>query len=286
MKKKAILEFVGRLGNQIYIYCTALRLQECGYDVKFDKEYFDWWPQKRKFRWSVELDKFKVNLPWATKEEIRRYLWRTNNRYINALLKRKKYFSKKVIWIYERKDFENFPNECYLLGFEANEEFLSKNRKKLSNLFELKEEYRGGISNILDEIKKVNSVCITVRRGDLKRYSDANILPIDYYKKAVDIIKTRIKDPIFYITSDEIEWCKENFGWLDNKIFLNYKSHENFEIAKSCKHIILSNSTFSWWAAFLNQNKEAIIISPQKFYIRERDKYSNLDLFPKEWMWI
>jgi len=287
MEKKAIIEFVGRLGNQFYIYSTALQLKKIGYMIKYDFEYFNWWPKKKKFKWFVELDKFNVNLPKATKKEIRKLIWRTNNRYINSWLKRKKYFSPKAVWLKNRRDYENFPNKVYVIGFDSSYDFIKKNKNELQKAFELKEKYKKRIKPLLDLIKEKNSVAINVRRGDLIKFKDAHILPIDYYKKAVKIIKEQVENPVFYISSDEISWCKKNFDWLENKTFLErFDAPENFEICKSCKHAILANSTFSLWVAFLNNNKNKIIIAPKQFYYRYKDKNKRKNFNPEEWVWI
>lgn len=286
MEKKAIIEFVGRLGNQFYIYCTALRLRKFGYSAKFDFEYFNWWPKKKKFKWFVDLDKFNVSLPKATKKEIRKLIWRTNNRYINSWLKTKEYFSPKAVWLKNRKNYENFPHEVYVIGFDSGYNFIKKNKNGLQKVFELKEKYKKRIRPLLNLIKERNSVAINVRRGDLAKFSDANMLPMKYYKKAVKIIKEKVKNPLFFISSDEISWCRKNFDWLENKIFIEEGACENFELTKNCKHIILANSTFSWWAAFLNPNKNKVVVAPKKFYNREQHKLKNHKLLPKEWGWI
>jgi hypothetical protein len=164
--------------------------------------------------------------------------------------------------------------------------FIEKNIQKIRLAFSLKKKYVKNIKNIILEVRNCNSVCLNVRRGDLLNYKDANVLPIEYYKKAVKIMDKRVSNPTYYITSDEIEWCKSNFDWLKNKRFLDHDGYENLEIGKNCKHNILANSTFSWWAGMLNSNPHKIVICPKKFYIRAMDKNDIQTPFPIGWVSI
>jgi len=284
--KTAIIELVGGIGNQMFIYVTAKRIsEEKRYAIKFDPAYYSWWPRRKTFARRLDLDKFNVNLEIANEKEVRRLIWRTNNRYFNVLLKRYGYFSKNF-----RKPKDVFNDkglkDIYMSGFERNLNYIEKNIKNLRKEFSLKEKYKEKIKNILEKIKKEDSVSINVRRGDLTEFKDGNILGVDHYKKTLKIIKNKIKNPRFYVFSDDIEWCKKNLDFIKPITFVEGNSAlEDLEVMKNCKHNILANSSLSWWAGMLNENKNKIIIAPIKFYHRERHKHKKI-AFPKEWILI
>ena len=93
-----------------------------------------------------------------------------------------------------------------------------------------------------------------------------NVCTIDYYKRAIEIIKEKVENPTFYVFSDDKDWVIENFD-LDDAVYVTECRYDYIEqnIMSNCKHFILSNSTFSWWAQYLSDNKEKIVVAPEKW---------------------
>ena len=115
----------------------------------------------------------------------------------------------------------------------------------------------------------MESVGIHVRRGDylnIPLYSGICDLP--YYTRAIEYIKSKSKNPKFYIFSNDMEWCKINLP-VENAVFVEANTGINsiFDmiLLSSCKYNIIANSSFSWWGAWLNKNKKAVI-APTKWY--------------------
>lgn len=138
-------------------------------------------------------------------------------------------------------------------------------------------------------IKKFdNSVCVTVRRGCFldDRYSkDFNVCGYKYFKKAIDSIFTMIDNPIFFFFSDDIEWAKKEFSWLDNSFFEKdgYEVEEKLYLMSACKHFILSNSTFSWWSWYLSSRcDDQIVITPETWKASSHDVH----LIEEKWIQI
>lgn len=123
---------------------------------------------------------------------------------------------------------------------------------------------------MIKKIQKNTSVCVHIRRGDYvsnTKNSSFVVCNQDYYKKGMNYITSHIKNPVFYIFSDnnkEINWIKYNykFDYPVNYVELNNPDYEELRLMYSCKHFIISNSTFSWWASFLSDNKQKIVIAP------------------------
>ena len=113
----------------------------------------------------------------------------------------------------------------------------------------------------------------TVEKGKdyMKREIFANTCPLEYYLKAVDIIKDRVEDPVFYVFTDNPDWVKENLKGIDYTLVednpaIGWGNHFDMQLMSCCKHNIIANSTYSWWGAFLNDNPNKIVIEPRYWF--------------------
>jgi hypothetical protein len=131
--------------------------------------------------------------------------------------------------------------------------------------------------SLLDAIRNTNSVSIHVRRGDYldeKYNSSFKSLSMEYYKDAVEYIREKVEEPVFFIFSDDKEFIEKEFYWLESKRIVNQnigkQSYIDMQLMSECKHNIIANSTFSVWGALLNRNKDRLVIYPQ-IYMKEKD---------------
>lgn len=131
-------------------------------------------------------------------------------------------------------------------------------------------------------IERTNSVCVSIRRGDFlsDRFKEQFLVcDQDYFMRAIEEIKKRVDNPTFVFFSDDIEWVKDNVK-LDTPCYYesgNDPVWEKIRLMYSCKHFILSNSTFSWWAQYLSRNEAKIVISPNRWCNNsEMNKYARL----------
>ena len=110
---------------------------------------------------------------------------------------------------------------------------------------------------------------------------------MEYYIKAIEHIDKEVNNPVYYIFSDDIEWCKNNFSFLKNAVFVSHEyAGEKFSsylyLMIQCKHYIIPNSTFAWWAAWLNNEQNKIVIAPNKWYTSYN--FELKDLIPSTWI--
>ena len=108
----------------------------------------------------------------------------------------------------------------------------------------------------------------------------------DYFFRGIDYIKEKVKDPHFYVFSDDLWWCRENFKGQEFTIvshdYLGEKCKYYMKLMSECNHTIIPNSSFAWWAAWLNKNPQKIVIAPQKWFnVPERN---SKDLLPESWI--
>lgn len=178
-----------------------------------------------------------------------------------------------------------FKENLILLGYFQSYKYFAKYKKDIVDFFDFSIDHPHK-QILLNE----NTCSIHVRRGDYLNLPDYHpTQDISYYIKAIEMLD---KNTVFFIMSDDIDWCYENFNSknFDRKrrfIFLdNYKSFEDFYLARNCTNNIISNSTFSWWSAWLNKNPSKKIICPNKnkwFGSNYKDKDAK-DIACPEWI--
>ncbi len=138
-----------------------------------------------------------------------------------------------------------------------------------------------------DAINSSESVCITIRRGDFVERSDIKkalyVCTPEYFDKAIEKMKQLVPNARFFVFSDDVEWCKKNMNFPENTMYetgIN-PTWEKLRMMYSCKHFIISNSTFSWWAQYLSRNIEKVVIAPSKW---NNEPYKEkMDIYEDNW---
>ncbi|MDR1263231.1 MAG: alpha-1,2-fucosyltransferase [Oscillospiraceae bacterium] len=115
-----------------------------------------------------------------------------------------------------------------------------------------------------------NAVCVHVRRGDFVNRKDyCSICTKAYYNSAINMLTKATPDPVFFVFSDSMGWAKKSIAFPESTVFVENNGEndaaEELELMRSCKHFIISNSSFSWWAQYLGASDESIVISPVVF---------------------
>lgn len=141
-----------------------------------------------------------------------------------------------------------------------------------------------GVGDIM--ARNPNSVFVHVRRGDYVKAAEYHgLLGIDYYTEAMDRVKHHVPEAKFYIFSDDMEWCRQNFS-TDNNIlgFTEPDKHDELYLMSRCSHAIIANSSFSWWGAWLGDASQIsrIVVAPQKWFGPEANLDSS-DVCPDRW---
>ncbi len=121
---------------------------------------------------------------------------------------------------------------------------------------------------LVHKIQNTNSVCMHIRRGDylkLENLDSLGVCSTNYYFNSVDLMIEKLNKPNFFVFSDDIEWCKNNIRINGNSYFIpnSFTNIDSFYLMRNCKHYIISNSTFSWWPAWLSNFESKIVIAPK-----------------------
>lgn len=301
------MEIHGRLGNQMFQYAGMRGLME-KYGYKPMKINFSKGVYSRGFKndlnnfnvigydevEKIEISVFQKILLLIEKilERLLRKLFRNNFFNVQNLLEKKllPILSKNGIFLLQQGYAEfkksSSKNQICIGGFESAKYF-DNIRDKILEEFTPKEKRLEKNLELYDIIDKNESVCVSIRRGDFlseKNVKAHYVCKPEYFKKAIDLIYTKIDNPIFVIFSDDIEWVKKNMKF-QGKVFFETGDDpvwEKLRLMYSCKHFVISNSTFSWWAQYLSRNKNKIVIAPSKW----KNTYQNSDIYDDDWILI
>lgn len=170
-----------------------------------------------------------------------------------------------------------------LIGHFQSEKYFINHKNQVLDLFEIDEKTKRKLLEIYGDILNEDTCSIHVRRGDYMGLQNHHPLQtIDYYKNAVKVIG---EDKHFLIFSDDIKWCEENFSFLKNKTFITGNlDYEDLYLMSMCKDNIIANSTFSWWGAWLNKNKNKQVIIPSKWFGISNLHLNTNDLYCDKWI--
>lgn len=180
-------------------------------------------------------------------------------------------------FIYEKINHIDPDSDWYITGYFIEEIYYRDRLPALRRAFTFDSDFGEKNAKIAEQIHNTESVSIHVRRGDYlsSQYADSFLsLGETYYKNAVSYFTGKLKEPVFFLFSDDPDYIKEAFSWLSPKVIVmgnsGEDSYRDLQLMSLCKHNIIANSTFSVWAGLLNANKNANIIYPAA-YMREKD---------------
>lgn len=227
-------------------------------------------------------------------------IFKNRDTYFNNIFKKvlvippEKYNKISFLNITEDKynDKSIINNNCNykLSGYFQSELYFIDYANKILELFSLEYNYINKIQNIYDTIKGDNktTVSIHIRRGDYVKLSHFHTnLTIKYYNSASQLFD---KNALFIIFSDDILWCKNNIKY-DNVYFCENIPDIGLPLditelilMSMCDNNIIANSTFSWWSAWLNKNKNKKVVVPRNWFVDDLMNFQNRKIYCKNWI--
>lgn len=300
-----IIRMSGGLGNQMFQYALYKKLTSQGKEVKFDdiNEY-----RNEKAR-PIMLSVFSITYPRATWDEITAFT--DGSMELRKRLKRK-IFGRAAIEYEEQGFFDpkvlGF-DSMYLKGSFQSEKYFEDIKDEIKALYQfpdienmhLPEKLYQVTRQCLEGIESCEAVGLHMYRSDSRTDSELfeGICTEKYYEGAVRFMLDKVPDAKFYIFSNEPKWVK---NWVDNlvnsqiqeemsKIDIErlrqnfvmveanteYTGYLDMLLMSKCKHNIISNSSFSWWSSWLNNNPDKVVIAPDRW---KNDTESN-DIYVK-----
>lgn len=292
-----LVRLMGGMGNQLFQYAAATGLaKKLGTEVKIDLTLLEERPDNpHHVIRDYELHAFNIKESFASKSEIERFNPEPVTLAAKILNRIKRTFSQPQVYIQPNHAFDNsfwnLQNDCCIVGSFQSAKFFKGAEAELRELYQLNISLDEKSNVSLNKIQNTNSVCLHIRRGDYvsnEHYSKMiGAKSNDYYYNALKKIAATQNDIAVFVFSDDIEWCKQNLKFEYPATFMddnncNNNHHQQFKLMSSCKHFVISNSTFSWWAAWLGSFKNKIVIAPQTWFA-DGSQQEN-DIVPEEWV--
>lgn len=297
-----ITNLMGALGNQMFQYAAGRRLaHRHNTNLKLDTTGYEHQAAvdtKRKYM----LDVFNINAGIATDDETFLLKGRRGSFWERVAYLRLPFIPNHGSYFFEKSphifypQVLNLPDNTYLEGWFQMDKYFADIEDILRKEFTFKKSSTGKNKRTLDLIKSVNSVSIHIRRGDYVTNPFAQrthgALPSQYFLSAIKTMQKKLSRPTFFVFaefSQDFEWVRENIKANDVGIVLvrgndTWHGYEDLRLMAACKHNIIANSSFSWWAAWLNPNLKKIIIAPKKWFNDQNIDTS--DRVPKGWLQI
>ncbi len=175
----------------------------------------------------------------------------------------------------------------YLEGNFQSHKFAQDVEQRVRTEFRFRHPPIGQNLDMFNQIRVAeNPVSLHVRRGDYKFNKDGQeLLPIDYYAQAMQILQQKLSNPTFFVFSDDIPYAREALPRAERMVFVDHNDeangHEDLRLMSSCRHNIIANSTLSWWGAWLNPDPTRLVCAPR---IWRNPKIPYTDLIPPDWL--
>lgn len=267
-----MIQMTGGLGNQMFQYALYTKLKSMGKEVVMD----DFTKYDGSETHSLSLTTaFPISYQKGSRKDYIRLMDASMNPFVRF---RRHFFGRK--WkLYQEEDatvFSETPftlDDAYLIGYFQSEKYFQDVKASLKKDFSLKRELLSKEALEFEEkIKGSESVAVHIRRGDYvsEKFSPlyGGICTDAYYEAAIRYFRETLNAPIFYYFSNDPKWVRENMDLSDGVVVdcaTSDTGYIDLHLMKNCKHIIMANSSFSWWGAWLNENPKRQVIAPAKW---------------------
>jgi hypothetical protein len=289
-----IVQLNGGLGNQLFQYAIARSLSEKQHSkVMLDLNIYN----KTGLRPHefYALKHFNINAEIANESDIELFysnkIFKKVQRKIMRLTgmgKIKPVYEKE--WFVFNPEVFRYTGNVYLHGFWQSEKYFKNIEGMIRSELSLKDSLSQKTIEVLKEIRtKKNTVSLHIRRGDyvtdIKTYNTLGLCSLDYYKKCVSLLGNELGDLNIFVFSDDPVWAKKNIVFDYPLYFVDHNdikyAYEDMHLMSLCEHNIIANSSFSWWGAWLNNNKNKKVFAPMKWTVDTN--HGDLDIIPEGW---
>lgn len=263
-----IVRMQGGLGNQLFQYALYKTIKEKGIQVKADiSDYI----LKRDSR-NYELDKLGLQIDIATNDELHHY-YADNTRPLDRLLRytigKHKYLKEKC---FDYNSWTLQVEDGYLSGYWQSERYFQGISEKLRNNITFQNINTLQIQEYEGLMKSCQSVSVHLRRGDYEKNDTlyGNIATVDYYYKAIEYIQEKVENPKFFLFSDDQVWAEQFMKSVGQSYVIvqgntGDNAYKDMYLMTCCRYHVIANSTFSWWGAWLDNRKDKVVITPDKW---------------------
>lgn len=278
-----ISHIIGGIGNQMFQYAAGRALSHAlGVGMRLDISDFSRYrihqgfEVGRVFQAPVALadaGDVRAMLGWRAPQLVRRALRRPEMKWLRGgCFVAEPYFG---YW----PALKEIRCDAYLMGNWQSEEYFLECEDLVRQDFRFREPVTGQNAELLAQIRSVNAVSLHIRRGDYVSNGKTNavhgVCSPDYYRRAVAHMVKHVDAPLFFIFSDDMDWVRSNFALeFDHRfVFHNTgaESYNDMRLMSACRHHVIANSSFSWWGAWLNANRDKMVVAPERWFANGMD---------------
>ena len=272
----------GRIGNQLFMYATARAYQKSDEQIIIDDT------EVLKMGWVNSLTEYNLNnvVYVHSHKHLLKYgyifrgfilkvyhhftriqdYWKKYNRE----LKMKNLNEKIGIFLFENGyvNFHRKTKNVLMDGYFQSPKYFDGIRKDILSDLSVSmskiSDYPG-----IDILTKRNSICISIKVEHNVGSSIYDVCNDGYWKSAINYIIENVDNPVFFICSDNVEYVKKNL--IDTTKYecvcqdASYTVNESLAVMSLCKHFIIGNTTFGWWAQYMSSNNDKIVVAPSKW---------------------
>ena len=266
-----VTRLCGGLGNQFFQYAAGRALAlRCHTELALDTEWFEQTNPGMEAR-TYELHRYPIQarlLRDREREKIRSRLAAGRKRF--SFLPRWTQFTEPDFNAYHPA-LLGLRGPVYLEGFWQYLDYFQDAASEIRAELIPSAAVPDPDSVIVRQIKEANSVSVHVRRGDyLTSGQFIGALPATYYRDALAWISSRVENPHFFVFSDDPNWVKENFPIAARADYMDHSgpdsTFQDFHLMSECRHHIIANSSFSWWAAWLSSRDSPHVVAPARWF--------------------
>lgn len=271
-----IINISGGLGNQMFQYAFLLAMRDAtGDECLMDVSKYATYNRHNGF----ELERvFCITARSATKEELKRVTRYTTNYKLSRVLR--KFLPKRKTEVVEEMPscrympevFTKAKGDLFYEGIWQNEKYFGHVRPLILKEFTYRNPLSVTNAQAVHKFSEKTTVSIHVRRGDyLKHKNYIGLCGLDYYASAIGYVRKKYDSEIhFAIFSNDMTWCREHLLPLIDRCEYTLvdwnkgrESYNDIRLMSACRVNIIANSSFSWWAAYLNEHPEKEVIAPK-----------------------
>ncbi|TMQ72217.1 MAG: alpha-1,2-fucosyltransferase [Candidatus Eisenbacteria bacterium] len=281
---------MGGLGNQLFQYAAGFALaRRLGVPLQLDATWFRGVTGRR-----YALEPFTLSGRVASDSELRAAGIRHPSAWARGLA-RVGIRKPAAIRGHAREPgfsywdgFLSLGDGAYLDGYWQSERYFAEVAQVARAEFALRRPPDAENQRMLDAIRGAEAVGIHARRGDY--VTDARTrdvhghAPAEYYAAAVARIRSLVRAPAFFVFSDDPAWAAQHLRVDPATVIVGHndagRDYEDLRLMSACRHHIIANSTFSWWAAWLGERPGQRVIAPRHWF---RDGPDARDLVPARW---
>lgn len=289
-----IVRLTGGVGNQMFQYAAGRALADrLGAELLLDTRALEHALAFQAYtRRAYALSPFKLRAKLATAADLNNWpVWVVEIGMRLPLVRRlfrRWHFESAITY---DPSIPTLHEPVCLVGYWQSERYFIDIADRIRADFTLRQPLAGANARLLELARSDRSVGLHVRRGDFISLNDAaqihGLCSVDYYRRAISRVRNLCPECRFLVFSDDPQWARAELPLDPSTVFVtgNEASPEqDLALMSACKHHIIANSSFSWWASWLGNSPDQIVIAPSPWY--SSPKLDARDLAVSRWQYI